>query len=170
MSKTSKTSTPGTPEHPTRRLWDDMLDAHVQKLSDKDRALATAPEYDITYSCVMATVDRMSREAKMQKLWKYLDKLKPAFEHLRSFSSGISAIAQVQANPACLIWGGVYILLTVRLFQLLHQIAIAADVVLGCTTLRDCARNHVGHVGTADGMHYKTESIHSASPRPASSS
>ena len=123
----SKVSTPGNPE--TQRLWDEMLDAHIRRLSDKHRALVTGSEYHLTYSRIMDTVDRVSRETRMKKLPSCLAKLKPAFQHLHSFSEGISTMAQAQANPACLIWGGINILLTVTSSSSLIAKAAVADAV-----------------------------------------
>lgn len=107
----------------TEDLWNDLLNNHTGKLNPKQRAIVTGSEYTLTYTRIMDTVGRMASTTKMKKLNVRLDAIKPVLTHLKAFSVGIATMCQAEANPACLIWGSIEILLTV-LLPSLHLLAL----------------------------------------------
>lgn len=115
-------STPGvtagtvSPVSSAAILWDASFSQHKLALRSVDKSLAAIPQTDLTYGRTIETLEKLTRASKSKSIPKCLVRLKPTLDHLLGFSSAISTMAQVQANPVSLIWGSIEILLKVNLF------------------------------------------------------
>ncbi|KAL4900328.1 hypothetical protein BDW74DRAFT_96393 [Aspergillus multicolor] len=103
---------------PVPGYWDERLHLHTKRLSEAHKSYVLDPNYKLSYSRVMQTVDDVANRARNKKVSRCLFKLKPALDHLGSFSSAVITMAQTQATPICLIWGGIEVLLKTAMHYL----------------------------------------------------
>lgn len=97
-------------------LWDESFNHHKLALRSVDKSLAAIPQTDLTYDRTIETLEKLSKDSRRKSIPRCLVRLKPALNHLLGFSSAISSMAQVHANPMSLIWGSIEILLKVITF------------------------------------------------------
>ena len=115
-------STPMATTYDIRHVWDDMLEIHIKRLNAKEQEWIKEARDRLSYSDAVNTADRLAADARGTGVSSCLLRLKPSLQHLREFSEGIRTMMQIKADPLCLIWGCVELLLTVGFHNTLQRL------------------------------------------------
>jgi len=91
--------------------WDHVVQKHLSKIKSHKKYDLIA--HNTTYESFRTSVETSTASFGRSKIVHILHRLGPAVEHLQVFSNAIGTSAQAQANPLCLIWGSLQVIVTV---------------------------------------------------------
>lgn len=101
----------------TSSIWHDAITLYIKQLPDEDQQsiISTMDDSALTAQSVEALISPLIAKHKHGAITKLLLKLGPTLQHIRSFATIVDVAVQSHPNVACLIWGGVRLILEVWL-------------------------------------------------------
>ena len=100
----------------TSSVWHDAITRYITQLSDEDQQsiISTKDDSALTAQSIETIISPLMAKHKQGGVMKLLIKLGPILQHIRSFATIVDVAVQSHPNVACLIWGGVRLILEVN--------------------------------------------------------
>ena len=91
------------------------MDLYIKQLPERDRhcIVSTKDDSALTVQSLEALWSPLIVQHKQGTVMKLLIRLGPVLQHIRSFATIVDIAVQSHPNAACLIWGGVRLILEV---------------------------------------------------------
>ena len=102
---------------PVSGIWQQALGLYLSRLSrkDKDAILKKSRVTTLNQDNVEEILQPLRSKYTSSVFSRLLEKINPVVEHILSFSTVIQVSLQAHPNPACLIWGGLNLVLEVSI-------------------------------------------------------
>lgn len=100
----------------TSSVWHDAITRYIKKLPDDDQRsiISTKDDSALTAQSVETLISPLIAKHNNGRVMKMLIKFGPILQHIRSFATIVDVAVQSHPNVACLIWGGVRLILEVN--------------------------------------------------------
>lgn len=101
----------------TSSVWHDAITRYIKQLPNEDQQsiISTKDDSALTAQSIKNLVSPLIAKHKDGAVIKLLMKFGPILQHIRSFATVVDVAVQSHPNVACLIWGGVRLILEVNL-------------------------------------------------------
>lgn len=95
--------------------WQDAMTLYIKQLpvEDQQSIISTTDDSALTAQSLETLIAPLIVKHKHGAVMKLLMKFGPTLEHIRSFATVVDVAIQSHPNAACLIWGGVKLILEV---------------------------------------------------------
>lgn len=99
----------------TSSVWHDAMTLYIQQLPDKDQQsiISTKDDSALTAQSIETLIAPLIAKHEHGSMMKLLMKFGSTLQHIRSFATVVDVAVQSHPNVACLIWGGVRLILEV---------------------------------------------------------
>ena len=100
-------------------VWRRALDLYLNRLSRKakDAILNASRETNLNQDNVEKILQPLQSQYNSLVFSRLLEKINPVVDHIHSFSTVFQVSLQAHPNPACLIWGGLSLILDISVFK-----------------------------------------------------
>ena len=111
----SETTLRGSSTASTSSVWHDAMTLYIKQLPEEDQRSITATKDDsaLTAQSIETLIAPLIAKYKHGAGMKLLVKFGSTLQHVRSFATIVDVAVQSHPNVACLIWGGVRLILEV---------------------------------------------------------
>ena len=110
-----ETKNPSSPTVSTSSIWHDAILLYISQLPDRDQQsiMSTKDDSALTSQSIETLIAPLMTKHEHGVVMRLLVKLGPTLQHVRSFATVVDVAVQSHPNVACLIWGGVRLILQV---------------------------------------------------------
>ena len=101
----------------TSIVWHAAITRYIKQLPDEDQQsiIATKDDSALTAESLKTLISPLIARHKQGAVMRLLLKFGPTLQHIRSFATIVDVAVQSHPNVACLLWGGVRLILEVNL-------------------------------------------------------
>ena len=101
---------------PTSSIWHSAMTTFIRKLSNEDRQaiVLTKDDSALTVQSLEKTFKPLLEKHQQGTVMKAIQKFESTLQHVRSFATIVDVAIQSHPNVACLIWGGIRLILEVH--------------------------------------------------------
>ena len=106
---------PSSPIVSTSSIWHDAIVLYISQLPDRDQQsiISTKDDSALTSQSIETLIAPLITKHKHGVVMRLLVKLGTTLQHVRSFATVVDVAVQSHPNVACLIWGGIRLILQV---------------------------------------------------------
>ena len=101
----------------TSSVWKDAVTRYIKQLPDEDQQsiISTKDDSALTAQSLKNLIAPLIAKHEHGAVMQLLIKFGPTLQHIRSFATIVDVAVQSYPNVACLVWGGVKLILEVNL-------------------------------------------------------
>lgn len=105
----------GSSKVSTSSVWQDAMTLYIKQLpaEDQQSIISTTDDSALTVQSIETLIAPLITMHKHGAVMKLLVKFGPTLQHVRSFATVVDVAIQSHPNAACLIWGGIKLILEV---------------------------------------------------------